>query len=176
MRFPPAVHQRLVAAARADGLSLNEYCVRRLARPDTAAAPGEDAARLLARAEAVAPGQVIGIVLYGSWARGEASAASDVGALIVVETALPLSRALYRLWDAAPVQWQERRVDAHFVHPPADATRPGSVWAEVAVDGQVVHDGGGRIAVILAAVRGAIADGRLLRRRAHGQPYWTEVA
>ena len=100
---------------------------------------------------------------------------SDVDALIVVDRMLRLNRALYRAWDAEPVTWQGRPVDPHFVHPAEDETFTG-LWAEVAVDGQVLFDRDGWVSKHLIRVRRAIAEGRIVRRVVHGQPYWTEAA
>lgn len=172
VRMPPSLHAALDGAARAAGISLNEYCVRRLAAAGTA---DGDAAKLLARAASVAGDSLKAVLLHGSWARGEATAASDVDALIVVDRSLQLDRALYRLWDAESITWQGHSVDAHFVHVPEEETLSG-LWAEAAIDGQVHFDRDGSVSEHLHRVRRAIAEGRLLRRVANGQPYWTEAA
>ncbi len=171
VRMPPSLHAALDGAARAAGMSLNEYCVRRLA---SAGRADGDAATLLSRASSVAGDSLKAVLLHGSWARGEATAASDVDALIVVDRSVQLDRALYRLWDAEPISWQERPVDAHFVHLPEEETLSG-LWAEAAIDGQVLFDRDGSVSEYLHRVRQAIAEGRLLRRIAHGQPYWTQA-
>ena len=172
LRMPPSLHTALDGAARAAGLSLNEYCVRRLA---SAGECHDDAAALLARASTVAGNGLHAIVLHGSWVRGEATEASDVDALVIVDEGVKLGRDLYRLWDAEPVTWQGRLVDPHFVHPPGSGTFSG-LWAEVAVDGQVLFDRYGWVRKHLMRVRREIAEGRLVRRVIHGQPYWTEAA
>lgn len=172
LRMPPSLHTALDGAAQAAGLSLNEYCVRRLA---SAGSSHDDAAALVARASSVAGSGLKAVVLHGSWVRGEATSASDVDALIVVDRRIRLTRALYRLWDAEPVTWQDRPVDAHFVHPAAEDTFSG-LWAEVAIYGQVLFDCDGWVPKYLISVRQAIAEGRLVRRVVHGQPYWAEAA
>ena len=118
----------------------------------------------------------IGIILHGSSARGDARTTSDVDVLVVVERTLSLTRALYRAWDGVPIAWNGRAVDAHFVHLPDDPRHAGGVWCEAAVDGILLHDIGGRVDETLRAIRRAIADGHLVRRHAHGQPYWTVAA
>ncbi len=173
LRMPPGLHAALESAARAAGVSLNEYCVRRLAAAGSGPGDG-DAAALVSHAAAVAGDALTGVLLHGSWARGEATPTSDVDALVVVEPRVALRRALYRAWDEHPVRWRGRRVDPHFVHPPGAGI--SGLWAEAAVDGQVLFDRDGRLPALLARVRRAIAEGRLVRRTVHGQPYWTEVA
>jgi predicted nucleotidyltransferase len=165
-----------VRAASREGLSVNEYCVRRLTADVSPHTAHRDLRTLLARAEAVAPGKVIGLVLHGSWPRGEARASSDVDILVVVETSVALTRALYQRWDESPVSWDGRPVDVHFIHLPPDADHAGAVWCEAAIEGRVLVDPDGRVERTLVEIRRAIAEGRLMRKRAHGQPYWTRVA
>jgi hypothetical protein len=116
------------------------------------------------------------VLVYGSYARGDATAASDVDLLVVVDPAVPLTRALYRAWDEAPVDWQGRHVDPHFLHLPAGGRAAPGAWCEAAIDGIVLHERDGAVTRHLAAIRGEIAAGRLVRRSAHGQPYWTVAA
>jgi hypothetical protein len=50
------------------------------------------------------------------------------------------------------------------------------MWGEVAIDGIVLFERGLHLTLHLIRVRHDIAAGRIVRRMAHGQPYWTEVA
>lgn len=176
LRSPADVHAAVVRAAEASGLSVNEYCVRRLRLPESPLARSGVVHAVASRAMAAVPGRLVGVVLHGSFARGEARQSSDVDVLVVVEPSVPLTRTLYRAWDVAPLEWEGRAVDVHFVHLPADPTSPGSVWCEAAIEGQVVGDPDGRIADVLRQIRRGIAEGKLVRKHAHGQPYWTKVA
>lgn len=176
LRLPAALHASLAAGAAERVLSLNEYIGRRLSGVDAHPAVEAVAAVVLARARAVAGEALVGALLHGSWSRGEARAESDIDALVVVDRSLPLSRRLYRAWDEQPVTWEGRAVDVHFVHLPSEIARAGSVWCEAAVEGRLIADRAGRIEDALIALRRAIADGRLVRKRAHGQPYWTVAA
>lgn len=175
LRLPAALHSALQAAARDAGLSLNEYCARRLAGSGPALPVDADAVTLVTRAAEVAGEALLAVLVYGSWARGDATATSDVDVLIVVDQALGLTRGLYRRWDEVPVSWQGRDVDPHFVHLPRLDFSAG-VWGEVAIDGIVLFERAPRVSAHLARVRRAMAEGRLVRRVAHGQPYWTMVA
>jgi predicted nucleotidyltransferase len=176
LRLPPWLHRHVVTRATAAGLSLNEYCVRRLAGPESRTVRYSGALDVRARAAAVAGERVVGIIVHGSWARGEALTTSDVDVLVVVERQLALTRALYRTWDREPVEWDGRAVDAHFVHLPEHPHRAGGVWCEAAIDGEVIADLDGRIEETLGAIRRAIAEGHLVRKQIHGQPYWTVAA
>ena len=175
LRLPPSLHGALQAAARANGLSLNEYCVRRLATAGPGLAADDHAAAIVTAAAALVGDALVAVVVYGSWARGEAVAGSDVDVLVVVEPRVALTRSLYRKWDAAPVTWHGRTVDPHFVHPPG-ARIAGGVWGEVAVDGVVIFERDWRLSADLGRIRRDIAAGRLIRRFVHGQPYWTAAA
>ena len=176
LRMPPSLHSALDGAARASGLSLNAYCVRQLAAAGLGAAGDEDASALVTRARTVAGDALSAVLLHGSWVRGEATLASDVDALIVVDSGLPLNRDLYRRWDTQPITWRGRRMDPHFVHPASEDGQVSGLWAEVALDGIVLYECDWKVSVHLAKIRRAIAAGQLVRRVVHGQPYWTETA
>ena len=174
LRMPGQTHAMLEAAARASGLSLNAYCVRKLVGAGPGGLVDEQGAAFVSRAAAIAGDALVAVILHGSWARGEAAAGSDVDLLVVVEPRAALTRQWYREWDAQPAVWEGRAVDPHFVHPPVEASFSG-LWAEVAVDGMVLFDRDRRVSVALARIRRAIASGRFVRRVVHGQPYWTEA-
>jgi uncharacterized protein len=174
LRIEPGLHAALRRAAAAAGLSLNEYCARKLALPG--ARVGGPAGELVERAAAAFGEELVGVVLFGSWARGEARAGSDVDVLLIVGGGVELRRSAYLDWDRSPLLWEGRRVEAHIVRLPGPGTRPSGLWAEAAVDGVVVYERGYEVTRWLAEVRRAIAEGRLVRRWSHGQPYWVEAA
>lgn len=176
LRLPEDLHLALTQASRAEGLSFNEACVRRLRlatwREDTSPAEA-----VIARADRLFGAHVLGLVALGSVVRGDAAADSDVDLLVVVDSGLELSRELYRRWDAEGVVLLDGRpVDVHFVTLTGAEAPPTAVWCEAAVEGEVWLDRSGRIASRLAGLRRAIAEGRVRRRSVHGHPYWMEVA
>ena len=175
LRIDPALHEALRRAARECGLSLNDYCARRLAAPP-AACDAADAGPALRHAASVFDDRLLGVVLFGSYARGDAGTASDVDLLVVVDERVALARSLYRRWDADPVTWENRRVEPHFVHLPDPAAVTGGVWAEAGLDGIVLFERRMAVSRRLAEVRRHVLSGRLVRRFVHGQPYWAEVA
>lgn len=175
LRIDPALHAALKVAAEAAGTSLNEHCARKLAAPG--ANLGSPAATaVVERAATLLGGGLVGVVVFGSWARDEVTEGSDVDLLVVVEDGLILTRDLYRRWDESPVRWEDRRVEPHFVHLPAETDRVAGLWAEVAVDGIVLFERGLAVSRRLVALRRDIVDGRIVRRTVHGQPYWVEAA
>ena len=174
LRIDPGLHRALREAARESGLSLNEYCSRKLASPGGAVAGAAiDAVR---RAAALVGGALVGIVAFGSWARDELAQGSDVDLLIIVEPTVAITRGLYSRWDASPLQWDGRPIEPHFVHRPRRGARLSGTWAEVALEGVVLFERGLVVSRLLAALRKKIVSGRLVRRRAHGQHYWVGAA
>lgn len=176
LRLDPAVHETLRAAARSQGLSLNDFCSRRLAAPAGGLQGAWEASAAIRRALTLLADHVVGVVVFGSWARGVAADTSDVDVLIVVDSDVALTRDLYRQWDSAPVTWDGLPVEPHFVHMADDRAITGGVWAEAALDGLVVFERQLELSMRLVQVRHQILSGRLVRRVAHGQPYWSEVA
>lgn len=160
----------LRTAAKASGLSLNEYCVRKLKSPSVAM--GSAAGDAVAAASRVCGEHLRAVVAFGSWARGEAAADSDVDLLIVVAAGLAVTRRLYRIWDRKPASWEGRSLEPHFVQQPAMGARPSGLWAEVATDGIVLFDPGLDASRYLVRVRRLVAEGRIRQQRVHGQTYW----
>lgn len=172
LRMDPALHGRLKEEARAHRLSMNEYCVRKLASPGAPAeGPGTQAVE---RARSAMGDALVGVVLFGSWARDEARPDSDVDLLLVLEEKTPVQRSLYRGWDREPVSWKGHRLEPHYVHLPEAGAGPSGFWAEVAVDGLVLFEKDLRVSRRLAELRAFLAAGRMTRREIHGQPYWVE--
>jgi hypothetical protein len=172
----PGLHAALREAARESGLSLNEYCARKLAAPLGGLGSVAEGGDTVLRAAELCGSGLVAVVAFGSWTRNELMDGSDVDVLIVVEDRVPLTRDLYRQWDATPVRWRGRPVDAHFAHLPEAGARVAGLWGEVALDGVVLFERGLSLSARLAAVRRDIAAGHIVRRVAHGQPYWVGAA
>jgi hypothetical protein len=176
LRIDPALHALLKASACELGVSLNDYCARKLALPADAAALADDGPAVVRRAMGLYGAHLAGVVVFGSWARGEATDGSDVDLLVVLDRRLPLTRSLYGAWDASPATWDGRTVEVHLAHLPERGEIPSGIWAEVALDGLVVYERGRLVSARLGHVRREIAAGSFVRRIAQGQPYWTRVA
>jgi len=176
LRIDAGLHETLRAAASDDGVSLNEYCARKLASPGGGLSGHADAAAAVAYASTMFGSDLVGVLAFGSWTRGELTDSSDVDLIVVIEASVELTRELYRRWDASQPSWGSRPVDAHFIHLPLPGAPVTGVWGEVATDGIVLFERGLRLTQHLIHVRRQIAAGRIVRRVAHGQPYWTEVA
>jgi predicted nucleotidyltransferase len=175
IRIDPGLHGRIRAAARGEGLSLNEYCARRLAAPAGDVACPSGLRDAVERAFRTFGRDLVGVAAFGSWTRGETAAGSDVDLLIVLEARVRLTRALYRACDEVPLSFEGRPIDVHLGHLPPEEETVAGAWAEVAIDGVVLFDTALRLSRRLVRIRHDIVSGRLVRRTAHGQPYWIEA-
>jgi uncharacterized protein (DUF1778 family) len=171
LRIDPELHASLREAAASAGTSLNEYCARKLASPGTL--PDSAMAAVVRRAAKVLADSLMGVVAFGSWARGEETGSSDLDVLVVADGGVPVSRALYRRWDSGPeLNWGGHEVTPHFARLPTKASAASGLWAEVARDGLVLFEREFMVSRYLAGVRRRILRGKLSARVADGQRYW----
>jgi predicted nucleotidyltransferase len=170
LRIDAGLHGALREAARRAKVSLNELVARKLALPGVHVGGPEHEA--VTYAASLFGSELVAVAIFGSWARRELADESDVDLLIVLDDRIRITRDLYRKWDRNPISLDGRRVEPHFVHPPAaDATLSG-LWPEVAIDGVILFDRALTLALALASIRRAIVAARLQRRIVHGQSYW----
>lgn len=174
LRIDPGLHALLRQSAADSHLSLNDYCSLKLAAPMGGFLGNRELARAVIRAASILADDLIGVVAFGSWSRGEQASDSDLDLLIVVDERVPICRALYRKWDQDSEGVQ--RLDPHFVHLPCTGPGITSVWAEVALEGVVLFERGLELSRYLVRVRREILKGRIVERWTHGQRYWVEVA
>ncbi|MFM8635108.1 MAG: nucleotidyltransferase domain-containing protein [Planctomycetia bacterium] len=170
LRLDPQLHGCLRREAEAAGTSLNDWCSRMLAAPGGHGI--DEAGRVVLPIRSRLGSDLIGVIVHGSFARGELTAGSDVDLLVVIDTRLTITRSLYREWEGAVPSWGDREVDVHFVHLPEPGAAVSGMWAEAAVCGIVLHDHDLIVSRRLAEIRGRIAGGEVVRRMAQGQPYW----
>ncbi len=176
LRIPPALHAALRDAATEAGISLNEACMRRLATGSHLGAPETGA---VLRAHSLLGRDLLGVVAYGSWARGDLRDDSDVDLLVIAAPSVPLTRALYRDWDRqdseGPLEWESHPVEVHVAHLPGPGDRISALWAEVALDGIVLFERRYDVSRALTGIRRRILAGEVARREVHGHPYWVEA-
>ncbi|CAN5787262.1 hypothetical protein BH23GEM9_BH23GEM9_36350 [soil metagenome] len=171
LRLSPALHARLVQSARARGLSLNEHCVQSLARAEALDAGAFGA--VIAQAIEQCGSALLGVAVFGSFARGEAGPGSDVDVLLVVNGEVEVTRALYAPWDEVDRVIDGHRVEPHFVQARTPSEPISGFWAEVALDAAVIHDPDLALARDLGRIRRAILGGTMVRRSAGGRSWWT---
>lgn len=187
LRIAPVLHEALRREAARRDCSLNELCAE-LLRRGLGGDPAEGFAPALARGpvppEVIAGirralrGQLEGLVLFGSAARGELWETSDVDLLAVLRPGVSPARRFYALWDAEVVPPEaplSRRISPHFVALPQGPEAAGGLWFEVALDGVILWDSRWRIAGLLSRLRREIAEGAVARKLVHGQPCWMRL-
>lgn len=174
LRLPSELHQTLKNLAARKAVSLNELCLRavesyvaRMGANQENHTTGQQ--QWLKVLQDMLGGSVLGVILFGSTARGEDRGSSDIDLLIVVASDLPLTRRLYTLWEE---HLSGESYSPHFVHMPEDVTMAGSIWFEAAMDGIVLYAVDRRISLFLSRIRRIVAAGRLRRKVAYGHPYW----
>jgi len=170
LRIPPALHGELSRRALAEGRSLNALCGEILERH-----PGPAESGWIGTIRSAFGEFLEGIVLFGSVARGEEQAESDLDLLMVVGAGTPLRRSLYRTWDElGPEKAEGRELSPQFIKLPESPDSAGAIWLEAALDGIVLWDRAGRIGRCLGEMRRRIADGKMRRRVSNGHPYWVQ--
>jgi predicted nucleotidyltransferase len=176
VRLEQTQHASLQRAAKERDCSLNDLCVQRLTLPSGLEFLPPELAVAAQQLEEIGGRSLVGIVLFGSWARREANDLSDVDILVVLDDAKKITRALYRSWEAK--ENPGTKVEPHFVALPAAEDRVSGLWAEISLDGLLITDRRFAIQRYLQGVRHLIASGRLVAKKVHGQNYWihTEVA
>jgi predicted nucleotidyltransferase len=171
IRLPPKLHASLRKRARDTGVSLNSLCLAALKQQLGEGGQCEEAGEIPVRQiKDLVGGSLVGVLLFGSAARGEQRADSDIDLLVVVGPEVPLSRALYGRWDDAI--GNDTTLSPHFVHLPRDIRKAGSIWCEAAVDGTTLYDRDGDLGRLLREMRRSMAEGRIRRKSAYGHPYW----
>jgi hypothetical protein len=166
------------------GQSLNQLCVAKLqANGRPYAGPGAAPARagllhpdFVDRIVRRWPGNLAGLILFGSAARGDATEDSDVDLLLVMNPDIRIARDLYQLWDEfcreGSGAQDSGRISPHFVSLPGSVREAGGLWYEVALDGIALWECDHQVSRFLGSVRAAMGQGKIQRRFLHGSPYW----
>jgi predicted nucleotidyltransferase len=183
VRLPPQVHQQLKSESLKRGLSLNELCQERLSLPHQIQSQRSSPLPEIVLTEILATTKELklpiqGIILFGSFARGEQDETSDIDILLILSTEKKIERALYQEWDLAFSNHRffgPHEINVHFVYLPDDLKKCGSIWLECALEGLLVFEAPeAKIQKKVLKIRNLIAQGRWRRKFAHGHPYWTE--
>ena len=120
------------------------------------------------RAQAQFGKAFIGVLLYGSKARGDAFDGSDTDLLIVVDSSIQLKRSLYTPWE----NLLPDTVSIQIARLPDEASAPGRLWLECALDAKILVDSEGKLRSHLTQVNRLILAGKFVRKTTHGQGYW----
>lgn len=181
VRLPRHLHAELKSQAARLDVSLNQLCLQALqsylrdsAAPPKPKAPFPPLACIL---ESSLGAKLEAVALFGSQARGDATAASDADLLLCLQSGVALTRDLYAEWDRlmeAHPEAMPRALSPHFCLLPAAPENAGSLWFEVAIDGIVLWERTLAVSRFLASVRRYLLAGGRIRRSAYGVPYWVE--
>lgn len=124
--------------------------------------------RIIEMAKSQFGSSFVGLLLYGSKARGDAYDTSDTDILLVVDQSVRIERELYRQWDSTlPTD-----ISINISHLPSTAREAGSLWFECALDGRILFDQTGILRKRLDEIKELILSGAFVRRTTHGQGYW----
>ena len=170
LRLNPTLFKSLKTAALAQKVSINAYCVSLLSQKTEVAS---EHAEVIQKLQKIFSDDLLGVVLFGSTARGTQTATSDVDLMIVLKSRRPIGNVLYRQWDN---EFDSAKLSPHFVHLANDLEKVGSLWLEVALEGKTLSDPTRQIEKAIGKLRQLIAQGKFRRLMTYGVPYWKKVA
>ena len=167
LRISPTLHQAMIVRATREGLSLNKMCERVLleySQPDW-----------IQPLEKSFSHHFLGVVLFGSQARGTARQTSDVDILIVFDPEFVIDRKLYRELERILPEELHSNLSFQCVSISEKIDKPSAFWLEIAQDGKILSDKTGRILARLNQLKETIARGIYRKQYSHGQGYWMKV-
>lgn len=171
LRLPKTLHDAVKARARSAHLSVNSLLERLIAQGLQGSIDRDVVSEIITIAEQEFSGSFIGLLLFGSQARGDAHDTSDTDLLLVVDDTIKIDRSLYRRWD----ERLPERVSIQIAHLPTLPRDSGSLWFECAMDARILHDPSGRVAHFLEQAKQYITSGNVVRRTTHGQGFWVPL-
>ena len=171
LRLPKALHDAVKARAASAKLSVNSLLERYIAQGVADPVPQDLFSRVIEDARREFAGGFVGLLLFGSQARGDVHDTSDTDLLLVVSEDVRIERSMYRAWD----ERLPEGVSLHISRLPPHAEDAGSLWLECALDARILYDPSGRIAEFLSAAKRYITSGKVARRVTHGQGFWIPV-
>jgi hypothetical protein len=168
------------------GQSLNRLCIEKLqAQRPCHAGSGAAATQaglfppgFLDKIALQWPADLIGLILFGSAARGDATEDSDIDLLLAMRPEAKIARDLYRRWEEFCREYAGAQdfggISPHFASLPESVREAGGLWYEAALDGIVLWERERQVSRFFGSVREAMAHGRIRRRMLHGSPYWVK--
>lgn len=168
LRLPSELHQAVCLEADRQGCSLNQWITQRLATSLGKTAHSE----VVDLIKAAFGEQISGVMLFGSTARGESHASSDIDLLLVLKPSIKLNRTFYSKWDEDVGPHVASSYSPHFVEWPKDILKIGSLWLEVASEGEFLDCESPELRQALHRIKQMIASGRFIRKSSSGSVYW----
>lgn len=174
--MPSELHKKMSEMARAENTSLNNVCISLLKKGFKIQGEDNDLLNGLQGVAKVLKGHfkdaLLGIVLFGSRARGDATAASDLDLLVVLDKSVELTRSLYTWWDSEILWDGKEELNPHFVQYPEDVFNASGLWFEVAFDGKILYQPDSVMDKLFHDLRGFVSDGTVRKYFSNGHPYW----
>lgn len=174
LRLDPPLHEDLKRHALSEHVSLNSFCRKLLSEGLYQDRLGQTASDkkspLISALRKKFGDRFLGLVLFGSQARGETTSSSDVDFLIALDSTIPIQRSLYTWWDEK-LNF-DRRWSPHFVNLPTVQGPVGGLWMEVALDGIVLFEKNRVVSDTLRRLRLEASSGRARRVVRQGHPFW----
>ncbi len=171
LRLPAHLHDAVRARAKVMNVSINSLLERYITRGVQGAYNEHAYSEIVEIAQQEFGPKFLGLLLFGSRARGDAHDTSDTDILMVVDSVTTIDRSTYRRWDNRLPD----DLSLQIAHLPASASDASSLWLECALDGRILHDPTGRIASFLRQAREYITSGNVVRRTTHGQGFWVPL-
>ncbi|MCP5464939.1 MAG: nucleotidyltransferase domain-containing protein [Deltaproteobacteria bacterium] len=156
------------------GVSLNAYCASQL-ESCLQEAQGFSVSRKLKVIEnllKIFGSDLLGVVLFGSAARGEMRSSSDIDLLVILSDECAITRELYLKWDDDGDDFETPIINPHFVHLPNPLTQAGSLWLEASNEGIELLIIDSCVSDTLHQIKLFQENGVVERKITHGHPYW----
>jgi len=171
LRLPADLHDAVKARARHARISINSLLEQYIARGIQSAGDELAESHIVKDAKREFGSKLLGVLLFGSRARGDVHDMSDTDILIVVDDSVIIDRGLYRVWD----QRVPDGVSLQIAHLPTTAHDAGSLWLECALDAKILSDPFGLVADFIDQAREYITSGKVIRKTTHGQGFWVPL-
>ncbi|MCB0318453.1 MAG: toxin-antitoxin system HicB family antitoxin [Bdellovibrionales bacterium] len=171
LRIEPELHKELRMLGEARGKSLNSLCTEILENSIGKTTRNFTTPSWIDIIKQAWAKDLCGLVLFGSYARGDTHSSSDMDLLIVLKQDIIPNRSQYKDWDKISEKLPQA-ISPHFVSLPKDFQTIGGLWFEVALDGIILWEDSKKISSVLRNIRLKIAEGSLIRKTVNGHPYW----
>lgn len=164
LRIDPSLHEKLSIQAMAKNLSLNQVISNTLINTQNEIIKNDYTQKIIN----IFKDEIVGIILFGSYARSEETKDSDIDILIFTKS--KPDRSFYNKFDN--IFQDSENLSPHFAQYKNDIMTYGSLVFEVSLDGLILFDDCNKTHKLLSKIRKEIAHGHLKRKTSYGHPYW----
>jgi len=176
LRLTQDLHKTISDYANNNGLSLNKACIdliqKGLSKDNTKDELYLFLEPIIAKIKEHFGKDLVGIMLFGSYATNESTEASDIDLLIVLSNDIPIVRKLYRWWDNEISETNLEIINPHFVNLPKDIKKVTGLWLEVAEKGKVLYQRNQLIEKTISKIKKLTQDGMVRKYVSNGHPFW----